>query len=195
MDLSRVDRKLANGLRQRGLVASSSEIHRYIRILLGITRGPILRWLGVKTRTPKRVAVSERRFDEVSFRGGRRAIWNGEADYSPDGKTIAYAATYDDPDNYYPAQIYTIPSSGGAPTRITNFSDDPSSSTDLITSNVTYSPDGKWVAYAVYDSALGRGQIYKVPSSGGDPTLIANVPRYINHLDWGSEGVPGPNRH
>ncbi len=104
--------------------------------------------------------------------------------WSPDGKTIAFAANqYDNFD------IYTIPATGGVPTRLTV-----NSANELP---VAWTPDGKSILFsaAIQDpasSALfpsGRmTELYSVPAAGGPTTQVLGTPALsISYLPGGKQ--------
>lgn len=87
--------------------------------------------------------------------------------YSPDGKTIAFTAQYDGN-----TEVYTIPSQGGEPKRITyteTFTRDDVS--DRMGPNnivAAWTPDGKYIAYISKQHAVGfRRLLFQVPAEGG----------------------------
>jgi tricorn protease len=81
--------------------------------------------------------------------------------FSPDGKTLAFSAQYDGN-----IDVYTIPVTGGAPTRLTWHP-----SPDIV---LGFSPDGKEVLFSSPRNVFtGRyRQLFTVPLSGGMPTQL-----------------------
>ncbi|MBN1274655.1 MAG: PD40 domain-containing protein [Candidatus Aminicenantes bacterium] len=81
--------------------------------------------------------------------------------FSPDGKFIAYSASYNGNED-----VYVIPAKGGLPTRITYQS--------LGDRMVDWHPDGEHLLFASYrESGQGRiNQFYSVPKTGGFPTKL-----------------------
>lgn len=98
---------------------------------------------------------------QLTFEGG---CWDSR--WSPDGSLLAYSGgpTSDD-------HIYTIPASGGTPTQIT-----PNDENDHEWP--TWSPDGAWL---VYSGDPHPYCLWKIPSVGGTPEKITDVP-YISPL-------------
>lgn len=75
--------------------------------------------------------------------------------FSPDGQTIAFSAEYDGN-----VDVYTIPTAGGVPQRIT-YHPDP----DLV---VGWTPDGSRILFtSTRDSHAGEARLFTVPSAGG----------------------------
>ncbi|MGE5521543.1 MAG: S41 family peptidase [Candidatus Dadabacteria bacterium] len=81
--------------------------------------------------------------------------------FSPDGKTLAFSATYDGN-----MDAYTIPVTGGVPTRLTW--------TAMNDRVVDWYPDGKKVLFAsARESGISRtSQFYLVPAKGGMPEKL-----------------------
>src|SRR5215471_1432072 len=89
---------------------------------------------------------------------------NGEESFprfSPDGKTLAFSATYDGN-----TDVYTIPVTGGVPVRLTWYS-----GPDRV---IDWHPDGKRILFASYrESGTQRyNQLYLVSSNGGLPEKL-----------------------
>lgn len=93
--------------------------------------------------------------------------------FSPDGKTIAFTAQYDGN-----TEVYTIPSAGGIPKRITYSA---SVSRDMVgermgPNNIVmcWTPDGKNIVYRSkwYNFSGLRGLLYTISANGGEPTQI-----------------------
>lgn len=76
-------------------------------------------------------------------------------DWSPDGDTIVYVASED---------IWTIPSAGGAPTKLTAYN-------GVDGYSPQYSPDGRKVLYSTTMNSNGLG-IWSIPTGGGNPTKV-----------------------
>lgn len=91
-------------------------------------------------------------------------------DWSPDGATIAYAAS---PRPGYVGQfhtrIYGIPAAGGAPRAIVD--------RDGMNTSPRYSPDGRWIAFISTGGGPGMISMWALhlaPAEGGDPQRIRN---------------------
>ncbi len=77
-------------------------------------------------------------------------------DWSPDGSTIAYI---------YEDDIWTIPARGGTPTQLTT--------APGYDKYPDWSPDGAYIAFVRIQYALS--QILKIPSGGGDVTVLTGI--------------------
>ncbi len=96
---------------------------------------------------------------------------NNDHGFSPDGKLMAISSTPKD-SPFGHSHIYTFPSSGGAPTKITNI-------------GASYwhgwSPDGKYLVYTA--NRNNRLNIFRIPSDGGDEVQMTQT----DFLDDGPE--------
>jgi len=93
--------------------------------------------------------------------------------FSPDGKVILFRAsetgappdpqTGGNPD----PELFTMPSTGGTPTRLTSNAGD---------SSASFSPDGNTIAYSghIEGSPESLHQIYTIPSTGGTSTQVTH---------------------
>jgi len=97
-------------------------------------------------------------------------------EYSPDGTTLAFAAT----GNHQVASIWIAPAQGGSPVRLT--SDD----TDGFELSPTWSPDGNWIAYATMSHGQPVTRMKRVGSQE-QPVVLLNegcAPRWSPKGDW-----------
>lgn len=84
----------------------------------------------------------------------------GDPFFSPDGKSIAFSATYDGHNN-----VYVIPDGGGVPKRLTAH---PSPETV-----VGWTPDSRFVVYSSGElSNTDQPRLFKVSTEGGFPTPL-----------------------
>ncbi|HTZ54843.1 MAG TPA: PDZ domain-containing protein [Candidatus Acidoferrum sp.] len=80
--------------------------------------------------------------------------------FSPDGSTIAFSANYDGSTN-----IYTVPASGGEPTRLTYHP-----GADVV---IGWTPDGSKILFASHrESQNDATQLYTIPRGGGIPAML-----------------------
>ncbi len=82
-----------------------------------------------------------------------------DAHFSPDGLTIAFTADYD---GHY--DVYTMPTSGGTPKRLTYSS--------FSAQSLGWTPDGKSVVFRSYEGSMQHNRLYTVPEQGGQPVLL-----------------------
>lgn len=98
---------------------------------------------------------------------------NTGASFSPDGSRLALTLSKEGT-----PLVYTMPSGGGAATRLT-----PGGGTET---SPCWSPDGSKI---VYDSdARGSVQLYTVPSGGGSPSRLVTSSTYSAEPDWSPDG-------
>ena len=96
--------------------------------------------------------------------------------FSPDGKTLAFVSNL----NGIP-QVWTMPASGGFPKLVSAF-DDP-------VGFVTWSPDGKWLAFNVAPGGGLNEQIYVARPDGGELRRLTEGGKENNFLgDWTFDG-------
>ncbi|MEJ7862300.1 MAG: S9 family peptidase [Pyrinomonadaceae bacterium] len=96
--------------------------------------------------------------------------------FSPDGKTLAFVSNL----NGIP-QVWTMPASGGFPKLVTAF-DDP-------VGFVTWSPDGKWLAFNVAPGGGLNEQIYVARPDGSELRRLTEGGKENNFLgDWTFDG-------
>ena len=102
---------------------------------------------------------------------------------SPDGKRLAFTAL---------DRLYVMDWPDGEPRRLT-------SSEDLIEAEPTWSPDGRWIAYATWSDQAG-GHLYRARSDGsGSPRRLTTESAVYQEPAWSPDGerivaVSGPAR-
>ncbi|HAL56511.1 MAG TPA: hypothetical protein DCP63_08555 [Bacteroidetes bacterium] len=106
-------------------------------------------------------------------------------DWSPDGKTIAFAhQASPSVDVWATMDLSTVPSDSGAVKSLVTRKG--------LDANPLYSPDGKWIAFASDngDSRWARAiDIFVVPESGGEPKKLAETPdRSFGMINWSGDG-------
>ncbi len=109
-------------------------------------------------------------------------------DWSPDGATIAYAASLQPGFvGQFHTRLYALPASGGEPRAIRAIVD-----RDGVNTSPQYSPDGRWIAFL---STGGRPEmvasweLYLAPAEGGDPQRL----RSLTPDTWVAEFVWAPD--
>ena len=104
----------------------------------------------------------------------------GRPTFSPDGNYIYFQ--HSDPQNEDEAVLYSVPSLGG--TRQTVLSD--------ISTPVSFSPDGKQIAFGHYDSSEGKPQLVIAGSDGSNRHVIAERDAMIANgaaPSWSGDGT------
>jgi Tol biopolymer transport system component len=93
---------------------------------------------------------------------------------SPNGKRIAFSAL---------DRLYVMDWPGGTPKRLTS---------DTVHEQVpTWSPDGKWIAYASWgeEGGGGGGAVKRVRADGkGKPERLTQAPGFFDHPVWSPDG-------
>ncbi len=104
---------------------------------------------------------------------GNAADCNGSHGFSPDGKWLAITCTTPD----YPGRrVYIVPSSGGAPRKLT----EPNSYFH------SWSPDGKTILFARPDH--GSINIFAIPTEGGEETALTTGTAVSDDPDYSADG-------
>jgi len=99
--------------------------------------------------------------------------------FSPDGNYLYFNRT--DPGSEELHYLYRAPLLGGAPQKLV---------TD-IDSNITFSPDGKQIAFLRFNNPEpGKGRLIMIPAEGGDEKVIetAAIRTGINDPAWSPDG-------
>jgi dipeptidyl aminopeptidase/acylaminoacyl peptidase len=90
---------------------------------------------------------------------------DSEPRWSPDGSTIAFASSDLDQSLFESTDIFTVPSSGGSPVRI--------SEPRVDCKQPRWSPDGNRVAYLATVTDAGTPRIWVAPASGKGKSVLA----------------------
>jgi len=100
----------------------------------------------------------------------------GEAvlDLSPDGGTLLYNLMAS------PRDLHIVPLEGGEPRRIA----------DDYVSTARFSPDGRLIAYVIWQELEGRQREVIVirPADGGEPVVSRHIPGGVTSLGWMADG-------
>ena len=91
---------------------------------------------------------------------------------SPDGQRLAFQAI---------GRIWVVDREKGTPRRVT-----PSAFAPFEYSPA-WSPDGQWLAFTTWDDT-GRGHVWKVRASGGEPVRLTAQSAEYPHLAWSPDG-------
>ena len=134
-------------------------VHTLVHLNIWRTGGPFVRG----TREPSVKLIASSRID-------------GEGDYSPDGKRIAFAS-----DRSGDFEIWAANDDGSNPVQLTSLG-------GSATGSPGWSPDGKHI---VFDSRLeGHSDIFVVSSEGGSPRRLTtenaenNLPAWSRNGEW-----------
>lgn len=108
----------------------------------------------------------------------RRITWppgdpSADAQWSPDGKTIAFSATLPEETR---SSIYLVSTSGGTVARVIEDANDPS-----------WSPDGKRLAF-VRHVEVGHSEIWIAPVQGGGAVQLTSHACWNVDPDWSPQG-------
>lgn len=99
--------------------------------------------------------------------------------FSPDGSQIAYTV-----DTSGQLNLWRQSSTGGFPHQLTLYS----SRTVRV---AAWSPDGKWIAYSADQHGDEFHQLYVIPSQGGQPEQLTDLPKVQHNLSpqaWSPNG-------
>jgi len=99
----------------------------------------------------------------------------GDAQVSPDGKTIVYGVSYYDiAENKSNRDLYVVPVNDGEPTQLTK--------TAFGEYGAIWRPDGKKIAFLSYES--GAGQIYEMNPDGTEKKQVTHVDGSIDNFKY-----------
>ena len=107
-------------------------------------------------------------------------------DWSPDGSTIVFAHSPDPTINTggVDVDLATVPADSGAVSPLLVW---PGADTGPL-----YSPDGRWVAFVSHGGSpqrIGLGDLYVIPSGGGEQRKLSETPdRSADLLGWSRDG-------
>jgi Tol biopolymer transport system component len=156
------------------------------------------KWIAVNSMAEDEASVymvpasgGEPRRVDLPDRGGH--AWSYRLSLSPDGGTLAFSAlelgTREEVPESHSRYIYTIPTAGGEPVRV-------SSGWGRLPS---FSPDGKHIAYVGYRERADRsenaehsgydGDLWIVSPTGGNPMRLASVDGRLRGPAWSPDGA------
>ena len=109
--------------------------------------------------------------------------WIGDPQVSPDGSTVAFVkVTVNEKKDGYNTSIWSVPTSGGEPLRLTSSSRD---------SSPRWSPDGKYLAFVRVTEKDGKPdqpQLFMLPMTGGESFQFTSVPKGASQPSWSPDG-------
>ncbi|HEY7290776.1 MAG TPA: S9 family peptidase [Vicinamibacterales bacterium] len=114
--------------------------------------------------------------------------WIADPQIAPDGASIAYVeVTVNEKENRYETSLYTVPTSGGEPRRLTS---------GIRDTAPRWSPDGKHLAFVRAANAPTGGenarpqpaQVYLLDMDGGEAQPITSLPRGAGSPAWSPDG-------
>ncbi|HKO62843.1 MAG TPA: S9 family peptidase [Pyrinomonadaceae bacterium] len=108
----------------------------------------------------------------------------GDFDWSPDGKTIAFTRTKTPKVDYWPsADLFAVDIASGTVRSL--------ATTNAAESDPTFSPDGKSISFLVSDDPprwAGYRRIAVIPSEGGSPRLLSEtLDAQPSVIDWSAD--------
>ena len=127
-------------------------------------------------------------------------VWIGQPQVSPDGTRIVFVrVTVNDRKDGYDTQLYSMPTSGGEPQRLSSGKRD---------SSPRWSPDGKSLAFVRAPEtevgaapggglpggggaagAAGGAQVYILRMDGGEAQPLTHMPRGAGNPEWSPDGT------
>ncbi|HKO02741.1 MAG TPA: S9 family peptidase, partial [Thermoanaerobaculia bacterium] len=112
-----------------------------------------------------------------------RFNWIGDPRLSPDGSQVVFVrVTVDEKADRYLTSLWSVPSAGGEPRRITNGPRD---------SAPRWSPDGETLAFlraGEKDGKPSETQIFLLSMSGGEPRALTSMARSVESIAWSPDG-------
>jgi Tol biopolymer transport system component/DNA-binding winged helix-turn-helix (wHTH) protein len=127
----------------------------------------------------------------VSTRSGRLHLWRIDADgkhpvelthgvedrrpsITPDSQQVLFRSIVPG----VGSRVFRVAIGGGQPIRLT----------DRISAEPIVSPDGKWIAIIYRAAPAAINKIAVMPSSGGEPKLICDLPAFYGRFRWTPDG-------
>jgi Tol biopolymer transport system component len=107
------------------------------------------------------------------------AAGESDADFSPDGKSVAFVRSVDDSHG----AVWVVPAAGGEARRLT--------SDDFGAAYPRWSPDGKQILFAGrWSGGVEDNALWIVPAAGGEPRRVFNDKATTGELegDWSPDG-------
>jgi len=101
---------------------------------------------------------------------------------APDGQRVAFVVTMlSESQDEYLANIWLMPTSGGAPRRFTTG--------PLRDTAPRWSPDGTQLAFLSERVAGQKAQLYVMPADGGEPTRLTDMPQGVSQPVWSPDST------
>jgi len=112
-----------------------------------------------------------------------RFQWLGDVQMSADGTQVGYVQiSVDDKKEGYDTSLWSVPTAGGTPRRLTMGRHDASP---------RWSPDGRFLAFTRQGEKDGKPtppQIWVLPMDGGEPQQLTNLPKGAASPRWSHDG-------
>ena len=103
-----------------------------------------------------------------------------DAQWSPDGKSIAYVGQRTDGDLMADMNVFVVPAEGGTPRKLSNI--------EVGVHAPRWSPDGKRIAFVGSVDSVAIPKMWIAPAAGGPATVVSNDVTYATELEWSEDG-------
>ena len=101
----------------------------------------------------------------------------GEPALSPDGMHAVYSVRrYDEENDTGDADLFIVPTGGGAPKRLTSMKGNES--------EPAWSPDGRWIAFVAKRGDDEDSQLYAIAADGGEAIRVGDIPTGVATPKW-----------
>lgn len=132
---------------------------------------------------PTPAAAGRRKITETDL---LKFVWVADPQISPDGERVAFVrVTVDEKRDSYANSIWIVPADASEPAR-------PFTSGSSNDSGPRWSPNGRSIAFVrstLKDGKPQPGQIWMIPTSGGEARPITDLPRGAGSAVWSPDGT------